>query len=158
MSSSVTAAKWYITWTEHCEVEVEVLRLTDGRRSVSMFRCRAHTGTCNLILLPVGRSENCGLFSMGRPLWREDGSAICSVITQWSESHRTRNHTLLSHLRLSQPGEPGTRIYIPQEHGGKLERRLNKYSQFLPRRNHTQRSAMLCRDIIAVYSENHTKR
>jgi hypothetical protein len=27
----------------------------------------------------------------GRPLWREDGSAICSVITQWSESRRTRN-------------------------------------------------------------------
>jgi hypothetical protein len=25
-------------------------------------------------------------------------SAICSVITQWSESRRTRKHTLLSHL------------------------------------------------------------
>jgi hypothetical protein len=36
----------------------------------------------------------------GAPLWREDGSAICSVITQWSESLRTLNHTLLSHLRL----------------------------------------------------------
>jgi hypothetical protein len=34
--------------------------------------------------------------SMGRPLWREDGSAICNVLTQWSESLRTRNHTLLS--------------------------------------------------------------
>jgi hypothetical protein len=37
---------------------------------------------------------------------------------QWSESRRTRNHTLLSHLRLPQPGGPGSRIYIPQEHGG----------------------------------------
>jgi hypothetical protein len=46
------------------------------------------------------------------------GSAICSVIIQWSESRRTRNHTLLSHLRLPQPGEPGSRIYIPQEQGG----------------------------------------
>jgi hypothetical protein len=27
---------------------------------------------------------------------------VCSVITQWSESLRTRNHALLSHLRLSQ--------------------------------------------------------
>jgi hypothetical protein len=54
---------------------------------------------------------------MGRPLWREDGSAICSVITQWSESRRTSNHTLLSHLRLRQPGGPGSRIYIPQEQG-----------------------------------------
>jgi hypothetical protein len=50
-------------------------------------------------------------------LWREDGSAICSVITQWSESRRTRNHTLLSHLRLPQPW-PGSRSYIPQEQGG----------------------------------------
>jgi hypothetical protein len=40
-------------------------------------------------------SEICGIISVGRPLWREDGSAICSVITQWSESRRTRNHTLI---------------------------------------------------------------
>jgi hypothetical protein len=51
-------------------------------------------------------------------LVREDRSAICSVITQWSESLRTRNHTLLSHLRFPQPGGPGSRIYIPQEQGG----------------------------------------
>jgi hypothetical protein len=56
--------------------------------------------------------------SVGRPLWRKDGSAICSVITQWSESHRTRNHSLLSHLRLPKPGGPGPRIYIPHEQGG----------------------------------------
>jgi hypothetical protein len=38
-----------------------------------------------------------GKFSLllGRPLWREDGSAICTVICQWSESRRTSNHTLL---------------------------------------------------------------
>jgi hypothetical protein len=40
---------------------------------------------------------------VGRPLWREDGSAICSVITQWSETRRTRNQTSLSHLRLPKP-------------------------------------------------------
>jgi hypothetical protein len=38
-------------------------------------------------------------------------------VTQWSESHRTRNH-ILSHLRLRQPGGPGSRIYITQEQGG----------------------------------------
>jgi hypothetical protein len=72
------------------------------------------------MLLPVGMllSESCGLVSVERPLRREDGSAICSVITQWSESLGTRNHTLLSHLRLPQPGGPGFRIYIPQEQGG----------------------------------------
>jgi hypothetical protein len=76
--------------------------------------------TCDLILLPTGMllSEICGLVSVGRPLWQEHGSAICSVITQWSESCRTHNHTLLSHLRLLQPGEPGSHIYIPKEHGG----------------------------------------
>jgi hypothetical protein len=77
-------------------------------------------GTCDQILFPVGMllSEICSLISVGRPLWREDGSAICSVITQWSESLRTWNHTLLSRLRLPQPGGPGSRINIPQEQGG----------------------------------------
>jgi hypothetical protein len=55
--------------------------------------------TCNQILLPVGMflSEICGFVSVGRPHWREDVSAICSVITQWFGSIRPRNHTLLSH-------------------------------------------------------------
>jgi hypothetical protein len=77
-------------------------------------------GTCNQILLLVGMllSEICGLVSVGHPLWLEDGSAICSVITQWFESLRTHNHTLLFHLRLLQPGGPGSRIYIPQVQGG----------------------------------------
>jgi hypothetical protein len=76
-------------------------------------------GTCDQILLPVGMllSEICGLVSLGRPLWREDGYAICSVITQWSESRRTRNHTLLSHLRLPQPGGPGSPYLYPLGRG-----------------------------------------
>jgi hypothetical protein len=55
---------------------------------------------------------------VGRPLWQEDGSVICSAITHWLESRRTHNHILLSHLRLPQPGGPGSCIYIPQEQGG----------------------------------------
>jgi hypothetical protein len=39
-------------------------------------------------------------FVFVRPLWREDGSAICSAICQWSESRRTDIHTLLSCLKL----------------------------------------------------------
>jgi hypothetical protein len=63
-------------------------------------------------------SEICGIVSNGRPLWREDGYAICSVITQWSKSRRTRDQTLLSHLRLPQPRGRGSRIYIRQDQRG----------------------------------------
>jgi hypothetical protein len=68
---------------------------TDGQ-SISMSCIEHPCGTCDQILLPVGMllSEICGLVSVGRPLWREDGSAVCSIITQWSELRRTRNHTL----------------------------------------------------------------
>jgi hypothetical protein len=77
-------------------VYIEVtLRLT-----VSQSVCLGieHTcGTYDQMLLPVGMllSEICGIVSVGRPLWREDGSAICSVITHCSEFRRTRSHTLL---------------------------------------------------------------
>jgi hypothetical protein len=65
-------------------------------QSVSQSECLGieyPCGTCDQMLFPIGMllSEICGLLSGGRPLWREDGSAICSVITQWSESLRTRN-------------------------------------------------------------------
>jgi hypothetical protein len=44
---------------------------------------------------------------------------VCNLqFNQWSESRRTRNHTLLSYQRLPQPGGPGSRIYISQEQGG----------------------------------------
>jgi hypothetical protein len=65
--------------------------------------------------LSEGWCQSRSLVSMGCPLWREDGSAICSAITQWSKSCRTRNHTLLSHLKLPQPGGPSSCSYIPQE-------------------------------------------
>jgi hypothetical protein len=58
--------------------------------------------------------DNCGFLYEGRPLWREDGSAIYSYNCLWallrsrsraqvtlrSKSHRTHDHILLSHLRL----------------------------------------------------------
>jgi hypothetical protein len=121
---SQTISSFRALWLEvEVEVEVEVtLRLTVSQ-SVSQSVCLGieyPCGTCDQILFPVGTllSEICDLVSVGRPLGREDGSAICSVITQWSESLRTRKHIILSHLRLPQPGGPGSRIYIPQEQGG----------------------------------------
>jgi hypothetical protein len=101
------------------EVKVEVTLWLTVSLSVCLgieYPC----GTCGQILFPVRMllSEICGLVSVGQPLWREDGSVICSVITQWSKSLRTRNHILLSYLRLPQPGGPGSLIYIPQEQSG----------------------------------------
>jgi hypothetical protein len=97
-----------LSWSSKVEVS---LRLT-----VTQSVCldvEHPCGTCDQISLPVGMllSEICGLVSVGRPLWREDESAIRSVITQCSESLTTGNHTLLSHLILLQPGGPGSRIY-----------------------------------------------
>jgi hypothetical protein len=56
----------------------------------------------------------------GAPSLTRGRSAIYNVITQWSESRKTRNHTLLSLLRHPQPRGPGSRIYIPQEQGGQV--------------------------------------
>jgi hypothetical protein len=42
-------------------------------------------------------------------------------VTLGSKSRRTHGHTLVSHLRLPQPGGPGPRIYIPLEQGGPVK-------------------------------------
>jgi hypothetical protein len=51
--------------------------IADGQ-SVSVSRYRAHSGTCDLILLSVQRllSESCYLVSVARPLWREVGGHL----------------------------------------------------------------------------------
>jgi hypothetical protein len=67
------------------------------------------------------------LLRLRRPLWLEDRSVICSVITYWLESRRACNHTLLSHLRLPQPGGPGPRIYIPQEQRGRVQSQIHSH-------------------------------
>jgi hypothetical protein len=41
------------------------------------------------------------------PLWREDGSVICTAITHWLESLRTQNHILLSIWDSPNLGSPG---------------------------------------------------
>jgi hypothetical protein len=130
--SMLTLLKWAlrVAWHSACILvrECDEVRwgyfTTDGQ-SVCLG-IEHPCGTCDQILLPVWMLlyEIWGLVSVRRPLWREDRSATCSVITKWSESLKTRNHTLLSHLRLPQPGEPGSRIYIPQEQGGPVIPRM----------------------------------
>jgi hypothetical protein len=41
---------------------------------------------------------------------------LARSVTLGSKSRRTHGHILLSHLRHLQPGGPGSRNYIPQEH------------------------------------------
>jgi hypothetical protein len=43
---------------------------------------------------------------------------LARAVTLGLKSRRTRNHILLSHLRLPQPVGPGPCIYIPHEQGG----------------------------------------
>jgi hypothetical protein len=64
--------------------------------------------TCSCRNVAVWMLRSC---SVGHPLWREDRSAVFSKIIQWSEMRRTRNYTLLSHLRFPEPGRTGCRIY-----------------------------------------------
>jgi hypothetical protein len=45
-------------------------------------------------------------------------SLVEFAVTLRSQSCRTHDHILLSHLTLPQPGGPGPCIYIPQEEGG----------------------------------------
>jgi hypothetical protein len=115
-STPVGLATRYYFLSECCclKFDCEVRLLYDWQSVSQCLGIEYPCGTCDQILLPIGMllSEICGFVSVGRPLWREDGSEICSVITQWSESLRTRNHTLLSDLRLLQPGRPGSRIDI----------------------------------------------
>jgi hypothetical protein len=102
----------------HQKFKVEGSYITTDGQSGSMSWCRADSGTCDQMLLPVGRLlSKIVVISEGHPLSSEDRCAVYSAITQWSESRRTRNHTLLSHLSLP-PGGPGSRFYIPQELGG----------------------------------------
>jgi hypothetical protein len=90
VSLSIACTVLYTQWQQTddwCQAEVEVtLRLTVSQ-SVSQSVCLGIEYPCKTydqILFPVGMllSEICGLVSAGRPLWQEDGSAICIVITQ----------------------------------------------------------------------------
>jgi hypothetical protein len=67
---------------------------TDGQ-SVIMSRYRAHSGTCDQILLSARRlfSENCCLVSVGRPLWREVEVTLQLTVGQSVSMSRYRAHS-----------------------------------------------------------------
>jgi hypothetical protein len=78
----------------NCTCKLIRVQVLHDWRSVSQSVCLGidhPCGTCDQILLPVGMllSYFCEAPSLTR-------GRVCSVITQWSESCRTSNHTLLS--------------------------------------------------------------
>jgi hypothetical protein len=84
-------------------VDVEVtLRLTVSE-SVCLGVGHPFGAHDQILLFPFFCGKIALLFVLGRPLWREDGFGISSAICQWSESRRTENHALPSHLRLLGP-------------------------------------------------------
>jgi hypothetical protein len=113
---SLVGRSTYVTVVVIEEVEV-TLRLT-----VSQYVLVSST-LVGLVTRYYFLSECCCLKFAVLYLWSalsdvRTGLQFAGVITQWSESLRTRNHTLLSHLKLPQPGGLGSRSYIPQEQGG----------------------------------------
>jgi hypothetical protein len=67
-------------------------------RSVSHWHsCGAHD---QILLFLLFFRKIALFFVLERPLWREDGSVICSAICQWSESRNTHSLILLSLLGL----------------------------------------------------------
>jgi hypothetical protein len=75
-------------WTQKFEVRSHFT--TDGQSVIKSWY-RAPVWNLQPDITSVGKllSEICGLLSVGLPFWREDGSGICSVITQWSESRKS---------------------------------------------------------------------
>jgi hypothetical protein len=68
-------------------------------------------------------------FRVGRPLWREDESVICSAITHWLGSSRTHSIIFLPHPRLPQPGGPDPRIYNPRNRVAQSQSYMTTVSQ-----------------------------
>jgi hypothetical protein len=66
---------------------------------------------CNIVAPSVTRGRVCNLLVQLL-------LGLARAVTLGSKSRRAHGHILLSHQRLSQPGGPGSRIYIPQEQGG----------------------------------------
>jgi hypothetical protein len=76
-----------------------------------------------ILLIPFFCRKIALLFVLGRPLWREDGSVICSAIYHWSELRRPHDHTLLTHLRLL--GSFPSALTTRRDYGGSILKRLH---------------------------------
>jgi hypothetical protein len=97
--------------------------LNYGRRSVgqlflvSSSHLEPMTNFCFLF-------DNCLFLAMGHRLWRGwVSNLLVQLLLGLARANtavqvpQNSDHILLSRLRLPQPGEPGPRIYIPQEQG-----------------------------------------
>jgi hypothetical protein len=80
------------------EVEVDVTLWLTVSQSVCLGVRHPFGAHDQILLFTFFYLKIAFFFVLERPLWRDDRSAICSAICQWSESPRTHNHTLLSHL------------------------------------------------------------
>jgi hypothetical protein len=106
------------------------VKLIYDRRSVdhSALVSEAHLGPMtNFSFSMEFPSDSCGFVIFVAPSMTR--GRVCNLLVQLllglaravtlgPKSSRTHDHILLSHLRLPQPGGPGSRIYIPQEQGG----------------------------------------
>jgi hypothetical protein len=100
-SQIVVLSKVNIILCYSFEVEIEVtLRLT-ASQSVCLGVGHPFGAHDQIFFFPFSCQKIALVFVLGRPLWREEGSVICSAICRWSESQRTHNRTLLSQLRLA---------------------------------------------------------
>jgi hypothetical protein len=122
---------WRIAVQVAVEVDVEVEVEVNLRPTVSRPVClgvRRPSGTSDqfFFLLEISFRQVSVCYFVEPSLTR---GRVCNLLVQsllglaravtlGSKSRRTHDHILLSHLRLPQPGRPGSRIYIPQEHGG----------------------------------------
>jgi hypothetical protein len=92
------------------------------RPTVSPQAClgvKPHLGpSARFLLLDCPRFVDVGI-----PLWQEDGSVVYSYC--WTSPAVSLEYKPLGtcdvYQRLSQPGGPGSRIYIPQEQGGPVK-------------------------------------
>jgi hypothetical protein len=107
------------------EIEVDV-EVANVGQSASLSRCRAPIWNSwpDFSFLP----DKFGFLEVGHPLWWEDGSVIYSFNCFWAFTGQSLGGSSPAELgpyftlslRLPQPGEPGPRIYIPQEQGGPI--------------------------------------
>jgi hypothetical protein len=106
------------------------LKFSCDRRSVghSVLVSGTHLGSMTIFFITVGHVlvSCCGAPSLTKGwvcnLLVQLLLGLASTATVGSKFHTTRDHILLSHLRILLLWGPGPRIYILQEHGGPVVR------------------------------------
>jgi hypothetical protein len=121
------------------------------------------SGAHDQIFITAGhlRSSCCGAPSLTSGQVRN--LLVQFAVTLGPKSRRTHDHMLLTHLRLPQPGVPGSRMYITQEQGGPVIPPSTGLKYFIQPGGNTlhlhyrAQPVMLFVEAVAVYCENHTE-